>query len=389
MIKNIILLFLFLLGIFVCQKSYGLAIIYYFSIILFFNKNYNVFENFRVETCNYNIPVYVVDNKPIIIKIDEYQLCRPNLPGEDSMEDLTEDERNNLDYVSYEESSLIISGDSSTNTIHFSHPLPQIKRIYKNEKLQFSGSPIDRNIIYTVAENVTGNSIILKEKIPNFEMNSGNFIILFPSITENVRSIIYDKNFMEENINSIDKANESDEILISTIEKARNKINKYHKEIVSLREQIRNNQQQIFENKTSIDQNLNIINNRSDYINFLKFSVDKGLQLDNNYSKEFSEKYNNLYIQNNDFDKKNDRLNLTNLENQKRIGHLNNLICKQESILKRVISKFPKHNLIKTINNEFIDTQNKSFYKFVNACSVPDPRFNDRQKKKCLPKKIS
>ena len=387
MIKNIILLFLFLFGILICQKSFSLGIIYYFCIVLFLNKNNNLSETFRVERCNYNIPLYVVDNKPIVIKIDDYQLCHSNMTTEDSMEDLGEDEKENLDNVSYEESSLIISGDSGTNSINFSHPLPQIKRIYEGEKLQFSGSPIDRNLIYTVSKNVTGTSIFLNEKVPNFEMRSGNFVILFPSITENVKSIIFDKDFMQKNQDLIDDANTSDEKLITTIEKVRDKVNKYHKEIVLLRDEIRNNEDEIFINKTIIDENLNIINNRSDYINFLRFSVDKGLQLDNNYSKEFSEKYNNIYIRNNDLERKINKLNLTNLEHKKKIGHLNNLICKQESILKRVIKKFPKDNFIKKFNNELINIQNKNFNKFVNACSVPDPGFRD--KKKCLPKKMS
>ncbi len=384
MIKNLILLFLFLLGIFITNQSFILGIIFYFSIILFLFKN-QVYEKFQVESCNYNIPVYVIDKKPIIINIEEYQLCVP-IPHEGENEE--EERQEEQELIPVEESSLIISGNSNDNSISFSHSFPQIiKKIHKGDKLQFSGDIMDRNKTYTVSDNPTDTLIKLQESVPDFTMKKGTFIILFPSINENLSSIIFDKDVMTDNINEIDIANSEDDILISGIEKSRDKINNYHKVIVALRESIFNKEKQIDNNLTLISQNENTINNRSDYINFLKFAVDKGLQLDSNYSKSFSKKYNNLFGENNKLKKNNDRLNLSILENRKKINEFNKLICKEQYLLDKIISKFPKHNMTKVMNNIAIDIQNKNFYKFVNGCKVPiPPKVNNR--KKCLPGKI-
>lgn len=384
MIKNLILLFLFLFGIFITNYSFILGILFYFSIIFYFIKN-QVFENFQVESCNYNIPVYVIDKKPIIINIEEYQLCEP-LPheGEFNIEEMEEEQ----ELIPVEESTVIISGNSRDNSISFSHSFPEIKKkIHKGDKLQFSGDIMDREKTYTVSTTPTDSLINLEETVPDFVMKKGTFIILFPSINENLSSIIFDKDVMTHNINEIDKANSEDDILISGIEKSRDKINNYHNVIVALRESIFAKEKQIDNNLTLISKNKNTINNRSDYINFLKFAVDEGLQLDSNYSKSFSKKYNNLFHDNNKLKNNNDRLNLSILENRKKINEFNKLICKEQYLLEKIISKFPKHNMIKFMNNLSIDIQNKNFYKFVNGCKVPiPPKFSN--KKKCLPRKL-
>ena len=59
---------------------------------------------------------------------------------------------------------------------------------------------------------------------------------------------------MTDNINEIDIANSEDDILISGIEKSRDKINNYHKVIVTLRESIFNKEKQIDNNLTLISQ---------------------------------------------------------------------------------------------------------------------------------------
>lgn len=376
MLKDILFFIFLFLGIFVSQKNIILGIIYSFSLLLFRNKNN---EYFQTESCNYNIPLYVNENTPIVINIEEYELCVPD----------GENEEEELNYIPIEESSLIITGSSTKRTITFSHPIPSLKNIFKGENVQFSGSIIDRETTYTVAEQPTTTTITLNESIPNFKLNKGTFIIMFPSINENLKSIVYHKSLLETNINDIDDRITDNKELLSIMDKSRHNINTYLNIILLLRKSIRNKTNQININSGKIVKNDNIISNRADYINFLGRAVNQGLILDEEYQNSFSDKYNKLKLENFELNRKNDRLNLSILEDKNKIRDYENLICKDQQIIDDLLKKFPENDLLIALNNAFIEIQNSNFNKFVNGCKVPPaPSIIPNHKKQhCIPNK--
>ena len=90
MLINYLLFLGYLIGIWVVEKNFMLGLLYYFSIILIFQKfnrleffgnhsdsdtHTSKYQDFSLANCNHNIPLYVTNGEFISIDLDSYQQC--------------------------------------------------------------------------------------------------------------------------------------------------------------------------------------------------------------------------------------------------------------------------------------------------------------------------
>ena len=171
MLINYLLFLGYFIGIWVVEKNFTLGLLYYFSIIIIFQK-YNRLEffsnhsdsspskynNISLANCNYNIPLYETKGEFITIDLDFYQLC--NQPEEEEkkkkISDICIEEENDRLRVLLPKNPPLLSSLSDEKAIYIdskiilSQKLDQ--QLKKGDKITIDGTPIDSEQIFTVVD---------------------------------------------------------------------------------------------------------------------------------------------------------------------------------------------------------------------------------------------
>jgi hypothetical protein len=315
-----------------------------------------IYETFINHSCSANVPLYILNAKPIIINIDKYN------------EDLDEEEE--LYTTSTKQIRMIAKSNSKTKTITFTMPVDDLLKLKRGNKIKIAGSLINSSETYTIVKNPTKNVLVLLEEIPYFKMKSGIITITFSGINESEQLLIFDKQKSMDRLNNIDGLTTINEQQINKVDILKNDIVAFKRTIGQFENLIENYEDKIDKNKSTMLKNKMMVNTKSDYLKHMNNAIEQQLEINENTNKSFIEKYKQLEFVNSNLEKKNIELNMSILNSKQKISELNNNIHNNEKQILIILNELPETNDEIKENRDMMDIHDKNYYDFQNRCKV-------------------
>ena len=254
----------------------------------FRNKSINEeFTNLN-QNCGANIPLYILNAKPIIINIDKYNENIIENEEEDihgtveKAKEHTTSEYAQVEEVNYgtmEESTnaknvnntnrMVITSNTNTNTITSNIPINDLLKLKKGNKINIFGTLINNSETFTIAKTPTKTELVLVESIPYFRMMTGLITITLSGTNENEQLFIFNKEASLKRLKNIDGLTEINEKQIDEIDRLKSEIVMLKKNINEFENLISSYEDDIETNKRKILDNKMLTHSKSDYLKFM------------------------------------------------------------------------------------------------------------------------
>lgn len=361
MLKNILFAFLLLLGIWVTQSSIPLGIIYNFCVILIFNYFY-VFEGF--ETCNFNIPLSIISDTPIIIPLD------------------------GLTSECAEEQGQSLTVSSEDNSFTFSLAIPELPNKLKvGDQIKINGAQVNNSILFTVTEVDTTYFKVLEPVGGDYYLYQGVIRINFEIINTSTTSVIYNKKMMKEQVSEIDHNTSSNSNYFEKVYELKDIINEANQTIQTETKKINQYQNKIKSNQGIIYSNDSLIQNKTDLISFMNDSVANNSTPESGYEQEFNKEYIKLGKKNINLERSINYLNYQIEVSKEKIKKAYRTKCQARQKIEKIMIKINKNNRQSKLIDNSLSNQNTNFANFLSSCTIPEPPINSFSSFSTPPKK--